>query len=130
MDKELRELIASGEGYHLEFKEALDKSIVEEACAFANSGGGIILVGIRDDGTIKGIETDNRNRSILQDYLRVIQPNLPITIEAIDSIFLIRIPQGTEKPYACPKGFYIRNGANTQKLTRNEIIEFFQKEGR
>jgi len=36
MDKELKQLIQIGEGYHLEFKESLDKSLIEEVCAFAN----------------------------------------------------------------------------------------------
>ena len=34
------------------------------------------------------------------------------------------------RSYYGSRGFFIRNGANSQKLTRNEIIEFFQKEGR
>jgi len=37
---------------------------------------------------------------------------------------------GKEKPYGCSKGFFIRIGPNSQKLTRNEIVSFFQKEGR
>jgi len=43
-------LLQAGEGYHTEFKQSLDKSFVEEACAFANSGGGKILLGVADNG--------------------------------------------------------------------------------
>jgi len=74
MKSKIDELLAAGEGYHLEFKEALDKTFLEEVCAFANSGGGKILIGVRDDGIIKGCVTDNRNRSSLQDILRELQP--------------------------------------------------------
>ena len=42
----------------------------------------------------------------------------------------MEVPEGRDKPYACSRGFFIRNGANSQKFTRNEIIDFFQKEGR
>lgn len=59
MDKIIKDLIDTGEGYHLEFKEALDKSFIEEVCAFANSSGGKILLGVSDNGYIKGIKTDN-----------------------------------------------------------------------
>jgi len=59
MDKELKQLIQTGEGYHLEFKESLDKSFIEEECDFANSSGGKVLLGISDDGEIKAIKTDN-----------------------------------------------------------------------
>ena len=55
-----------------------------------------------------------------------------MTAQLIDreTVFIVDVPEGNDKPYACSKGFYIRNGANSQKLTRNEIVEFFQKEGR
>ena len=43
---------------------------------------------------------------------------------------MIDVAGGLEKPYGCSDGFFIRIGANSQKLTRNEIIQFFQKEGR
>ncbi len=128
--KELHDLIASGEGYHLELKETVDKSFMEEVCAFANSSGDRIIVGVSDNGRILGCPTDNRSRSLVQDSLRALQPNLDVTIEVIDSLFVVTVPEGSDKPYACPKGFYIRNGANSQKLARNEIVELFQKEGR
>jgi ATP-dependent DNA helicase RecG len=128
--KDIADLIATGEGFHLELKEAVDKSFLEEVCAFANSGGGKIIVGVSDNGVITGCSTDNRSRSLLQDALRSLQPNLDIAIDVVDSLFVITVPEGNDKPYACPKGFYIRNGANSQKLARNEIVELFQKEGR
>ena len=49
MDKELKQLIQTGEGYHLEFKESLEKSLIEEVCAFANSSGGKVMLGVSDD---------------------------------------------------------------------------------
>ena len=54
----IKELIKTGEGYHLEFKKSLDKSFTEEVCAFANSSGGKILLGIADDGKPSGIKTE------------------------------------------------------------------------
>ncbi len=127
---ELRSIIQAGEGYHTEFKQSLDKSFVEEACAFANSGGGKILLGITDDGTIKGIDTGNSCRSRVQDTLSQIQPNLEVEVRPQDGILIVTIPEGMEKPYGCSKGFFMRMGANSQKLERDQIIEFFKKEGR
>jgi ATP-dependent DNA helicase RecG len=63
MREKLTPLLQAGEGYHTEFKQRLDKSFVEEACAFANSGGGRILLGVADNGVIKGIDTGNAMRS-------------------------------------------------------------------
>jgi len=130
MDKELKQLIQTGEGYHFEFKESLDKSLIEEVCAFANSSGGKVLLGISDDGEIKGIRTDNKILSRIQDVLNRLEPKLNIKISVSDSIIIVDVPQGKEKPYGYSKGFFIRIGPNSQKLTRNEIVSFFQKEGR
>ena len=44
-DKQIKNLILTGEGYHIEFKQALEKSLIEEVCAFANSSGGCIFNG-------------------------------------------------------------------------------------
>ena len=52
--KELKLLIKEGEGYKIEFKESLS-NIDKEMVAFANSSGGRILLGVTDDGQIKGI---------------------------------------------------------------------------
>lgn len=65
------EIIARGESHHVEFKSTLrlnlhtqknDPSIthasLKTVAAFLNSSGGTLLVGVRDDGSIEGIETD------------------------------------------------------------------------
>ena len=52
--KEIVFLLSQGESFNVEFKESLDKSIGKEICAFANGNGGKILLGVTDDGTIKG----------------------------------------------------------------------------
>jgi ATP-dependent DNA helicase RecG len=130
MTGSLTPLLLAGEGYHTEFKQSLDKSFVEEACAFANSGGGRIFLGVVDNGVIKGVDTGNVMRSRVQDTLGQIEPRLNCNIEAVGNVLVVKIPEGTEKPYGCSKGFFMRMGANLQKLTRNQIIEFFQKEGR
>jgi ATP-dependent DNA helicase RecG len=125
----LKKLIHLGEGYRLELKESLDKSFVEEVCAFANSGGGKIILGVSDKGMIKGINTDNSFRSRVQDTIKL-EPKLDVTIAVVGNLIVVDVPEGAEKPYACSKGFFVRIGPNTQKLSRNEIVSLFQKEGR
>ncbi len=129
-DKQIKNLILTGEGYRIEFKQSLDKTLLDEACAFANSSGGYILMGVADDKTIKGIDTSNRFRSKIQDILSQLQPKLDMSIEIKKKLIVIHVPEGQEKPYAGSRGFFMRVGANSQKMTRNEIISFFKKEGR
>ncbi len=129
-DKEIKNLILTGEGYHIEFKQDLDKSLIDEVCAFANSSGGHILMGVSDKGEIKGIDTGNRIRSKIQDILNKLEPKLKTSIEIKEKLIVIHVPEGEEKPYGSARGFFIRIGPNSQKMTRNEIIHFLKKEGR
>jgi ATP-dependent DNA helicase RecG len=43
-------LLREGEGSMLEYKESLSSSFARDLVAFANSSGGKILLGVRDDG--------------------------------------------------------------------------------
>ena len=68
-EKQIKNLLLTGEGFRIEFKQTLDKSLIDEVCAFANSSGGYILLGVTDHGVVKGIQTNNRIRSQIQDIL-------------------------------------------------------------
>jgi len=46
----LKQLIARREGQTLEFKREFSTDIVKEIVAFANTEGGVILIGVDDDG--------------------------------------------------------------------------------
>jgi len=89
-----------------------------------------VLFGVSDTGEIKGISIDNIIISRIQDVINRLEPKLDVKISTADHIIIVDVPQGKEKPYGCSRGFFIRIGPNSQKLTRNEIISFFQKEGR
>jgi ATP-dependent DNA helicase RecG len=126
----LVDLIRTGEGYHLELKKNLDKSFIQEVCAFANGSGGKVILGVADNGQIIGINSDNALLSKIQDSLKQLEPPLDISISVQHQLVIIEIPEGLEKPYSCSRGFFLRIGSNSQKLKRNEIVGFFQKEGR
>lgn len=56
--REIKKLVAEGEGLHLEFKRkaAYPEKIVRELIAFANTEGGTLLIGVDDDGSIPGVK--------------------------------------------------------------------------
>lgn len=59
--KQIRDDLAQGEGLHREFKEAvcqLPRNLFETVCAFLNTDGGTILLGVADDGTVTGVAPD------------------------------------------------------------------------
>lgn len=53
--EELRKLIDGGESETVEFKTSFDKEVAETSAAFANTRGGVLLIGASDRGEIKGI---------------------------------------------------------------------------
>jgi len=127
--KELRLILEEGEGYRIEFKEYLS-SFDKELVAFANSSGGRILLGITDDGKVKGIDITNKLRSQIQDIARNCQPEIKVHFEELGNVLILHVLEGEDKPYKSSSGFYTRIGPNSQKLSRNEIIEFFKAEGK
>ena len=130
MKKEDIELILEeGEGYLIEFKEKLS-NIDKEMVAFANGSGGKILMGISDTGKIIGINVTNKLKSQIQDIANNCDPAINIVLEKIENILIVHVKSGQDKPYHCSSGFYIRVGPNAQKMNRNQIIEFFQAEGK
>ena len=124
MDRILRE----GEGQHTDFKESMDKDFATEVVAFANAQGGRIFIGINDKNKIVGTDTSNKVRSQIQDQIRNIDPHPDAVIEVHDNVIVVTIPEGDNKPYLCSKGCYLRIGANSQKLERDEIVEFIRSE--
>jgi ATP-dependent DNA helicase RecG len=121
-------ILSEGESYTVEFKERADKSLSLEVCAFANASGGRIFIGVDDNGHVVGTDVSNDARSRVQDTINQIEPHLMVDIDILDNIIVITVPEGSHKPYHCSKGFYLRSGPNSQKLERNNIIEFFQNE--
>ena len=113
----------------LEYKETLSSSFARELVAFANSTGGKILLGVRDDGTIVGIHDSNALRAQIQDMARNCDPPVKILVEPVGNVLLVTIRESENKPVQCREGFFWRQGASTQKLSRDEIRDFFRSEG-
>jgi len=98
--------------------------------AFANASGGNIYLGITDLCTIKGVSVTNRLKSKIQDIARNCDPTISILLSEFDNVLLVEIKEGDNKPYSCSTGFYMRMGANSQKMSRNEILALAIKSGK
>ena len=123
-------IFCEGESYTVEFKENPDKDLSSEVCAFANASGGKVYIGVHDEGYVVGTDTSNAARSRIQDTINKIEPRLNVSMDVLDNIIVLTVPEGTHKPYSCPAGFYLRSGPNSHKLDRDSIIDFFRSEGR
>jgi len=129
--KEFEFLLKQGEGLKLEFKENFNsKDIAKEFVAFANTEGGRIFIGIDNTGVVKGIKITNDLKSEIQNTARNCDPSIPIELEIINNILIVNVDEGINKPYRCSAGFFLRQGSNSQKLSTDEIRDFFNQEGK
>lgn len=59
--QQLRDIVSAGESEYVEFKRCgnqPEKDVFESICSFANSFGGMILLGVEDDGTLRGVKPE------------------------------------------------------------------------
>lgn len=120
------------EGIDIEFKELdrktgkLPESISKEVCAFANTEGGELYVGVANDGSVVGVvnadDTMTRLSNTLRDtILPDVTPFIQITDEQEDGKTIVKVTTsiGTERPYylkqkgLTPNGVYVRIGSTS-----------------
>ncbi len=73
-EAELTKLIEEGENISTEFKEctnSLPKNIFETVCSFLNRFGGHIFLGVRNDGTVVGVDKD-KVKDIKADFISLL----------------------------------------------------------
>ncbi len=102
---DLKNLIATGEGTFLEFKHKVSspEKIAREMCAFANSKGGKILIGVDDNGDMIGVESFLEEEFWLNKAAKeVCTPELLLSMEILHlgqkDIMIVDIPEAEEKP--------------------------------
>ena len=123
-----------------ELKREVAESLKKEVIAFANTSGGIIYVGVEDDGNICGIGNfDNANQQAANMIRDGIKPDVSmfVSYEKIDVsskvILKITVQEGTDKPYYLSakgmrrEGIFVRQGTTSapasQELIRKMIKE-------
>jgi predicted HTH transcriptional regulator len=135
--KELHKIIKKGEDSKTQFKSKIDSpnSLAAEMCAFANTEGGIILVGVTDSGELVGIDDINRlNQLISNAASHNIVPPIDVITENIicdeKLIVAIKVPRGENKPYAANgTDYWIKVGADKRRASREELRRLMQASG-
>lgn len=125
----IEDIIREGEGYLVEFKES-PAHLEEGISAFANASGGSIYIGISDKGEVKPIPLTGRLKAQLTAAVRNCDPPPDVRIERMGKIVVLKVSESRNKPVRAPRGFYLRIGATSQKLTRDEIFSFAVRESR
>lgn len=122
--------MAFQESETVELKEKFTDDIKKEIIAFANCNGGKLYIGVRDDGTVSGLnEPDSVALQISNMVRDAIKPDLTMFLhyETIEKdgrkIVAVDIQRGTDRPYYIakkgmrPEGVYVRQGYSAVPAT-------------
>ena len=153
--KEIMNLIKKGESQNLEFKSGLrinlhtdefDKKIehsnLKTICAFLNSDGGTLIIGVDNKGKIAGTEKDKfENSDRLQLHLsNLIKQKIGKENSHLISMELLKLKEKEIIRVECKKSkkpvflkeekeeeFYIRTGPSTSRIQGSELLEYVKR---
>ena len=123
-----------------EFKEEWTESAKKTICAFANSYGGTIYFGVRDDGVAIGIPDNKVDRliRIVADVARYgVVPSADHLVRCLKSesegktILEVRVSAGPDMPYAVKikdegTRVFVRRGAACYEATDEELRQLYR----
>jgi predicted HTH transcriptional regulator len=127
----LRKLIEEGENQHLDFKYCVSDSrkIARTLVAFSNTDGGRLLIGVRDNGSIAGIQSDEEIYMVDTAAHLFCRPEISYSIKQHTSgtktLLEVEVLRGSKRPYQVKDESgrwlaYFRH--NDQNLLANRIL--------
>ncbi len=135
---DIGDLVTAGEGQAVDFKDYgsvdsadLQRDLARHIAAFGTSGGGAVLIGVRDDGTISGIsgadtvEGRDRWRKAIYAASRGVKPAIVVAPDFVEAngqmVLVVRIPRGREPVYYFSHRPYIRDGQASRPAEPDEV---------
>ena len=119
------------ESENVEYKSQMLEDIYKEVIAFANTEGGVIYIGIDDQGNLTGIDDVDETYTRLTNGIRdAIQPDVTMFVRYIlqdNTVIRIEVGEGSYKPYYLkakglkPTGVYVRQGASSVQASPDQI---------
>ncbi len=130
----LIEIIEKGESVDVEMKKSFhsNQDAAKIICAFANTQGGVVILGVNPDKKIEGIynDSDKLQRRISDSALSVHpRPIIEIEENLINNkrILLVIVHKADSSVFHSFEGaIYVRIGTTTQKLEGGSILEFLR----
>jgi predicted HTH transcriptional regulator len=102
----IKKLIFDGEGVTLDFKKTITscEKIARTMASFANNKGGRLLIGVADDGTIKGVKSEDEERYMITKAAQLFaRPALEPVFEEIyvddKLVLVVEIKESATKPH-------------------------------
>ena len=116
---------------NIEFKSQFTEEIYKEVIAFANTDGGIVYVGIDNDGNAIGLaDVDQEYTRITNGIRDAIMPDVTMFVRYTiqdNKVVRIAVSEGANKPYYLkgkglkPSGVYVRQGTSSVPASPEQI---------
>lgn len=153
---EVRKLARLGESKKLEYKSTLrfdlstnkknkelEKAVLKTIAAFLNTEGGVLLIGVSDDGSISGIDVEinefhNENSdSFLRHFKDIVKQNIGESFYPYIDYNLINVGQARILRVDCQASdiecyllrteeFYVRTNPATDKLEGRRLVDYIR----
>lgn len=139
--QDVLDLVAAGENSSLEFKldSVRPEQLAKEIVGMANLHGGVILLGVSDEGEIVGISRENLEEWVMDTVFgRFVHPVViphyrEIPFDKGKRVAAVTITAGTAKPYVLRhkdrEDIYVRIGSTTRLATREQALRLFGSGG-
>ena len=104
----LLNLIQEGEHQQQDFNYRVDNAckLARSVSAFANTDGGRLLIGVRDDGRIAGVQSEGEIYVMHQAAYKYCQPEASITFDTYhadgNAVVIATVPPSSRKPVCAP----------------------------
>lgn len=131
---ELIEKIHLGEDATIEFKREMPRrsNLADEIAAFANARGGVILIGVDDNGEIVGLdrhELDKAEKTVVEICQDSIDPIVLIFTEKLriddKNLLKIEVPRSLFV-HKTGNGYFIRQGSSKREMPTEQLARLFQ----
>ena len=103
---QIKQLIFGGEGVIVDFKKTITscEKIAKTMVSFANNKGGRLLIGVNDDGTIKGVKNEDEEKYMIERAASLCaKPMLEPVFEEIyideKMVLVVTIAESDTKPH-------------------------------
>jgi tryptophan-rich sensory protein len=158
LHRSIPDLIAAGEGQYTEFKASfswdyhrhrinkdLHKAVMKNIAGFMNTGGGVLLLGVGDEGEMLGLEqefqslgkpnADGFENSFNTTFRHMIgpehRPYVSLSFEQLAEKTVCRVvvlpaPEPVYLTHNNREEFYIRTGNASQPLTLSQAVKYVQ----
>ena len=119
------------ESERIEYKSQMLEDLYKEVIAFANTDGGVIYIGIDNEGNLTGIDDVDETYTRLTNGIRdAIAPDVTMFVRYVlqdNKVIRIEVGEGSYKPYYLkakgikPTGVYVRQGASSVQASPDQI---------